>query len=434
MEQSHISWKARLRQPWFLSLLLLCILPLLPEYVAPVLSLASLVCAFFDAKARRRTLEIGKLGGIILLYVLSMIISLLYAGNRLSTLATIAMWLVMFCGYMALVTVLYTPARLRMALRLLTLVLGLLGLLACIQYLCNALFPHSIPLQLWNPLDEWVYSRFSPIEIRLESEGLRVGATYSNPNIFAEAMVMFLPFAAYTTTTAQKRPAKWIFGICLLLAVVGTLFSFSRGSYLAILAIAGVFCLLNLKSSLFSRKALIVAVVLVVLILVIPNPISARLRSFSLDDISISDRLNMWSVAIVSIVEQPLFGFGAGVMNSEQILLNAGITGAPHTHNLILQLLVEGGIIALSILLIAGYQLVRSQWKLRQRTAQRERLLGVAFLAFFAGFAVFGMVDFPFLCPKLVGNFLLVLALSDISCRLYLGQSTFPLTKLYDVL
>lgn len=434
LEQPHTTRKARLKQPWFLSLFLLFLIPLLPEYCAPVLAIASLVCAHFDARSRGQTFEIGKLGGIILLYVLSMCISLLYADNRLSTLATIGMWLVMFCGYMALVTVLRTPARLRMALRLLTAVLGVLGLIACIQYVCNAVFHLSIPLQLWNPLDEWVYSHFSPIEIRLHSEGVRVGATYTNPNIFAEAVVMFLPFAAYMAFTAHGRRFRWLWGSCLLLAVAGTCFSFSRGSYLAMLAIAGVFCLLNLKPLLLSRKVLIVAGILLVLILVVPNPISARLRSFSLDDVSISDRLNIWSVAIVSIAQQPLFGLGAGVMNSEQMLLDAGITGAPHTHNLVLQLLVEGGIIALCILLAAGYQMVRSHWKLRRHAAPRERLLGVAFLAFFAGFVVFGMVDFPFLCPKLVGNFLIVLALSDVSCRLYLNQPTFALTKLYDVL
>ena len=166
----------------------------------------------------------------------------------------------------------------------------------------------------------------------------------------------------------------------------------------------------------------------------IPSPISERFHSFSLDDISIAERLNIWSAAIVSIAQQPLFGLGAGVMNSTQMLLDAGITGAPHAHNLALQLLVEGGVVALLILLIAGYQLVRSQWRLHRRAERREGLLGVAFLAFFVGFAVFSMVEFPFLCPKLVGNFLIVLALSDVACRLYLGQSTFALTRLRDIL
>ena len=55
-------------------------------------------------------------------------------------------------------------------------------------------------------------------------------------------------------------------------------------------------------------------------------------------------------------------------------------------------------------------------------------MMGVVFLAFTAAFCMDGMVDFPLLTPKLVGVFLMVLALGDAAMKLYLDRELQPLT------
>ena len=59
----------------------------------------------------------------------------------------------------------------------------------------------------------------------------------------------------------------------------------------------------------------------------------------------------------------------------------------------------------------------------------KTHLLGTMFLVFTVSFVVIGMVEFPFLCPKLVGTFLIVLGFLEAACSLYLRQPTTTLSK-----
>ncbi len=47
----------------------LCVLPLFPEYCAPVLAVLSLVFAILDAHKRGKTVQIGGIGKILLVYI-----------------------------------------------------------------------------------------------------------------------------------------------------------------------------------------------------------------------------------------------------------------------------------------------------------------------------------------------------------------------------
>ena len=113
------------------------------------------------------------------------------------------------------------------------------------------------------------------------------------------------------------------------------------------------------------------------------------------------------------------------VSNTWDTLLHHGIN-APHMHNIVLQLLAEGGVIALGLMLYAGWKLLRGGIDLLQKS-RATRMFGVTFIAFAASFSMDGMVDFPLLTPKLVGVFLMVLALGDAAMNLYLGRELQPL-------
>ena len=83
--------------------------------------------------------------------------------------------------------------------------------------------------------------------------------------------------------------------------------------------------------------------------------------------------------------------------------------------------------IALGILLLAGWRLLRGGVDMLHHSRD-SRMMGVVFIAFVAAFCMDGMVDFPLLTPKLVGIFLMVLALGDAAGKLYLDQAMQPLT------
>lgn len=406
-------------------------IPLLPEYFAPVLAVLSLILTLTDCRREGRPLRTGVLAPYLTVYIVYTAAGALYSENPLSCGAIAAMWLLMVCVYFSLVNLLTTRERLLCFLQLLTLAVGLMGLMACVEYLVNLCFPGAIPLQFWDPLDEWVY-RLSPIPIHLKSAGLRVGATFSNPNIFAEAMVMVLPFSLYCVTGAEKPKQRYLYLGCLLLGVIGTMFSFSRGSFFALFAMTVAYIVLNLGYILHNRRLLISVLCGVLLILVfltlIPNPITDRLETLDSNDVSIRERIRIWNAGATVFwsrlpenlsevftllnVRHLLFGIGAGTENTTRILLQAGVAGAPHLHNLFLQLLAEGGVISLGLIVALILRMAWTQIWLRFHGKQAYFFFSTM-LTMLCGSMLFSLVEFLFLCPKLVGIFLMCAALSD---------------------
>ena len=190
---------------------------------------------------------------------------------------------------------------------------------------------------------------------------------------------------------------------------------------MALLVIALIFCAANL------RKIMLIVITAASTLVLVPESVLARLFSVTGSDASTNERLHIWAAGLETIGHDPLFGMGAGVDNTWEMLLHHGIN-APHMHNIVLQLLAEGGVIALGLMLFAGWKLLRGSIDMLQRSRD-TRMMGVVFLAFTAAFCMDGMVDFPLLTPKLVGIFLMVLSMGDVAMKLYLDKPLEPLRQ-----
>ena len=204
----------------------------------------------------------------------------------------------------------------------------------------------------------------------------------------------------------------------ILISLLGVLFTFSRGSYLGLLLAIAVFLALNIRRSKNARIALVVVLVVVLLFVLIPNPFMQRLETIDSQDIAINKRLDAWQAAWDAIVQRPLLGYGAGTLNAMDIIQAAGIDGTPHTHNAILELLLEGGILGLLPFVLMCVRFVNTNVRLWKQDDSHIHSLGVASLAMFSGFALNIMVDYPFSVPKLSIAFMVILALSDVVAQL----------------
>ena len=164
------------------------------------------------------------------------------------------------------------------------------------------------------------------------------------------------------------------------------------------------------------------ALCLAAAISLVPEAILSRFLSIGQGgtDFAIIERFEAWDIAIRTIIITPLFGLGPGISNFWEQLQIAGV-GAPHAHNLILQLLVEGGFIALFIMCMIAIRMLQNSLELANRN-RRDSGLGNAVVMFVVAFVVYGMVDYPFLSPKLVGNFLTIIGFADVIALLYLRQ------------
>ncbi len=401
------------------AILLLTAVPIFPEYCAPVLAIASLVFAGMDARQRNTTVQIGALGKILLAYLLYTAIGIFYSAHPLNSLSTLAMWVVMFCGYLTVTTVIYTRHRLHTALFLVGVAAAFIGTVACVQYLLISILDKEVPNQLWLPLDEFFYTYF-PMDIDLHMADHRASGTFNNPNILGEYLTMVLPLIGYCGFSEFRTRRALLSRLFLFIAILGAAVSFSRGAYIAMISILLMIFVSNLKRITPLALSLVAAVSL------IPEAITSRFLSIGKggNDHAISERFEAWDVAIRTIIERPLFGLGPGISNFWEQLRNAGVD-APHSHNLVLQVLVEGGFIALFILCMIAIRMLQNSLEIANRN-RRNSGPGSAIVMFVVAFVVYGMVDYPFLSPKLVGNFLVIVGFADVIAHIYLRQPFVP--------
>lgn len=404
------------------AILLLTSIPFFPEYCAPILAVGSLIAAMADARSRGTSVQIGDLGKLLLFYLFYLLLGTLYSAHPLNSLATFGMWTVMFCCYLTLTTVINTRHRLHVALFCVSAVTALIAIIAVVQYVWVTIAGEA-PTQFWLPLDEFLY-RFFPLDLDLHMADHRVSATFNNPNIFAEYVAMVLPLIGYCAFTGFRTRRTLLVRGFLFLAVMGAAVSLSRGAYIAMLSMLLMLIATNLK------RITPFALCLVAGISLLPEAITGRFLSIGqgASDFAIFERFEAWDVAIQTIVGSPLFGLGPGVSNFWERLQAAGVD-APHSHNLVLQLMVEGGFVALFIMCLLAIKLLQNGLEIAN-SRHRHTGAGNALIIFVVSFVVYGMVDYPFLSPKLVGTFLTVLGFFDAIARVYLPQELTPITLL----
>jgi O-antigen ligase len=334
------------------------------------------------------------------------------------------MWVVMFSVYLSLSTVLINRYRFNTELFCISLVAGVTGIIGLLEYAGQTLLGWNVSMQFWGSIDDVILTAL-PIDLLPAPDVIRSASTFNNPNIFAEYLVMVIPFMAYFSFSGHRTKAQLVCRFSLLAAGIGAACSFSRGAYLALLLVGLIFCIANI------RKIKTIILSLASVLLLIPQSVQTRLFSITTTDVSINTRYNIWAYGIQAFWKNPLTGVGAGVSNSWQILLQEGIN-APHMHNIALQLLIEGGLMALLLMVLVGLTMFRTA--LTMLNSNDSRSIGVAFIAFVAAFCMDGMVDFPLLTPKLVGVFLMVIALGDCASKLYLGIELEPLRSVVPVM
>lgn len=412
--------------PFVLTVLAIAVMPLIPEYGAPVLAIFSLFTAHKDARARGTELRIGVLGKLLLIYIAYMAIGILYSDHKGNSFATLLMWLVMFLVYVSLGTVLVTRKRIRIALGMVAVAAGLVGLVACGQHLLRSVLGFSsLPNQFWYRFDRFFYNYF-PMDIDLTLGDDRAAGTFNNPNILGEYLVMVIPLVGYYGFFGKRTKAHILGRLCTILAVFGAVVSFSRGAYIALLS------MLLLIVFMHARKISPFVMCLLAAVSLVPEAVIGRLFSIGQGGDAIFERFEAWEVAVQVIIKNPLFGLGPGVSNFWEQLTKMGVS-APHSHNLILQILVEGGFIALFLMCLVATHLLQDSLGLLNRSNQSAPT-GRIFLIFAVAFVVYGMVDYPFLSPKLIGTFCLVLGFFDCMSALYLPNRFTPLSKLLDPL
>lgn len=452
MGEIRESLKSVYRQPWFYSVLLLSMVPFFPDYVSFVLVLLSFGCAVVDARRREAKVSFGRFGFMLAAYIGYMAFSLIYSIDFAGSFWSTVMWTVMFLGYLAMATVLIDRHRLRIATLCLTGVTGAVGLVSMVQYICRSYFGVYVNDQLWEDVDKIVYG-FLNIPTSAWDFGYRVSGTFSNPNIVAAYLIMTIPFCmGYVLTGTSSKP-KALARIALVLSAYGVGFSFSRGGYLALLVIGACLVVFHAR-----KKFVMTVLAAIYIMMLVPPAVGQRMATVvpenpslpadslmnteveespeNLEDFitqmeqnasdkyagdhSVQMRFAIWGETMRAVLKRPLLGYGAGTAVSEKILVAGGYQYR-HTHNLVFEILLQGGVMGLvlaggilALVVIRGWRL------LHHRKNSEAWWLGFATFGFIAAMCIHGLVDYPLLTPRLICTVMLSLGIIESAGRVYL--------------
>lgn len=183
---------------------------------------------------------------------------------------------------------------------------------------------------------------------------LRVVSLFENPNILAMFLVIIFPFLIALSLQAKEKNTKFLSKILVAIFVVCVVFTWSRGAWIAALLSCLAFALIK------NRKAFRVFGVAIfcvpVLSILLPDSIWSRFTSIAnLSDSSTAYRIYTWKGTMNTVKETGIFGIGYGDASFQAVYPSyaySGIEASPHSHSLLLQILVCMGIVGLVVFAI----------------------------------------------------------------------------------
>ncbi len=187
---------------------------------------------------------------------------------------------------------------------------------------------------------------------------MRVFSTLENPNLLAGFLVTMMAIASGMGYKSDTVKSKMIFASLVILFGGCLVLTYSRGAWLSLLAIIGMYGVLC------NRKIFWLLLLLPIIGFFAHDALLERLMSImNPTDTSSTLRLALWESTIAMIMDKPFFGIGWGaywmVYPDYDFFINNANTKIFHAHNMYLNIAAEIGIPGLLTFLSMMYGHVR---------------------------------------------------------------------------
>ncbi len=256
------------------------------------------------------------------------------------------------------------------------------GILAIAQYFTRL----TLPMDWWGNANE----------------PKRAIAFFAHPNAYA---LFATPLLAWLIPDAFRRKQIWI-TLAWLVGGVGLFLSLSRGSWLGLLAAAGVFVLLSVNKKLWPLFAAALFA-LVIIVAVVPNLRYRAILPFMGEKSSVA-RISLWHTGTDMIKDSPILGKGINGFDNNWSTYNkdSGLQHYNFPHNIFLNFWIDLGLLGLIgfIIVFAG-----GIWN---GIKNRQNFKALGLLLFMTALIVHGLIDIPYLKNDLALIFWLILAVS----------------------
>jgi O-antigen ligase len=291
-------------------------------------------------------------------FLVWMLLSLTWAENGSWAIRKIVFWLSFFPFFLVLISLFQDKEVRTQAIRGLLWGGALISLVGIFQFLAQFFIPVPVLAQIiFQHLSLFLGINFGAAVTQYPSIFVNIGGHtvlrafgfFPDPHIFAYYTGMLLPLASYWALQKRSTVLEKTFPFCL---VIATLLSFSRASYVALIGtflLAGCLYFFHYKKK-FSVPLLFTTIGVIVLLFL--SPIATRFQSsFSSSDGSVTERTRLWQEAIENMKDHPFTGVGLGNYPL-QVKPSAEPREPIYVHNLYLDMIVEIGIVGLSLFLL----------------------------------------------------------------------------------
>lgn len=235
---------------------------------------------------------------------------------------------------------------------------------------------------------------------------------YQTANAVALFVIPLLAVAASLLLYSLDRLLRIGSFIFLVVGLIASLLSFSRGGYLALLVI-GVLLTLSHPRRAWLTPATVLGAVLVSRVPPVASRISHEVN-LSDPNNSFVERTRLWGATLRMLRDHPLFGGGLSGFKRSVAPYRNGIYTEDliYPHNLVLNFWSETGLLGLAAFIWVFVQAVRVAWRGWRSSSGYWGPIHLGVLLALAGILVHGLVDVPYLKNDLSLEFWVLLALS----------------------
>lgn len=298
------------------------------------------------------------------------------------------------------------------------LVLGasLAAIVGAIQFLAQFLFgidpvydfiaKKISPFFLGNSFSEAVLAYPSWLVSSNERTYMRAISFFPDPHMFSYYLGMLIPWSL--ALWSLKTPHKKFFLFSSFLLIAADLMTFTRGSYVAI--IASTFLVLPLVPRAAAKKLLLGIAIFVLAFSISPrNPVSGRfVSSFDVQEGSNQERISNWEQATNIIAENP-FGVGIGAY-SLAVNPNTKYREPIYAHDLYLDIAAEMGLFSAFIFAAILFFALKNFYQ-----ASKKQPFFTAGIASILVFSIHSLVETPLYSIHILTLILIILALGNFS-------------------
>lgn len=225
----------------------------------------------------------------------------------------------------------------------------------------------------------------------------RITSTFDNPNVLGEFLVVAAACSLCSLFISRRFTGKFFAALAFALSIASAIYTWSRGTWLSLIVCFAIFAIVVNRRAIFGIIALAIAAP--ASLFVLPDSIVDRfLSSFNTIDSSISYRIQIWKASAEMALDNIFFGIGPSGDSFAKIYPEYAAPGAEvaeHSHNLVLQILIESGIFALVAFVAIIVVFIHASIECRRSDHTRSfRYLYAAGFSILISLCFFGTTDY----------------------------------------